>query len=217
MAEDPLRGAIQPFRQRHGRILTAALEVFSRSSFGGATTGEIASRAHVSKRDLYADFPDKHAILVAVVEMVLHTGEENIERVVADSSQTVRSLEKKLEIIGLALMSEILSPVTGFVSRLVTSEALEQPRIGALYFDNWYTRRNQLIAQVFSKHVARPNQRPRRPGDASQAAKHYVALVTQLPQLTVSVGMLEMWNQKSIEAHVRNAVERLLKAYPTFV
>jgi AcrR family transcriptional regulator len=139
--------------ERSARILTAALEVFSKSSFGDATTDEIARRAHVSKRDIYAEFPDKHAILAAVVKMVLRTGNENLQRVVADSCETVKSLEKRLDIVGLALMNEILSPVTGFVFRLVSSESLAKPSIGALHFDYWYTRRNQLVERVFSSQI----------------------------------------------------------------
>jgi len=202
-------------RERHARILTAALEVFSKCSFGDATTDEIARRARVSKRDIYAEFPDKHAVLAAVVSTVLQTGDENLQRVVADSCESIKSVQARLEIVGLALVSEILSPVTGFVSRLVSSESLEQPGIGALYFESSYSRRNRLIAHVFSKQEAGAKRSNRRNDDINQAVKHYVALVTQLPQLTASVGVREMWTPKAIEAHVRNAAKRLLMAYPT--
>jgi AcrR family transcriptional regulator len=204
-------------KERYARILTAALEVFSKSSFGDATTDEIARRAHVSKRDIYAEFPDKHAILAAVVTMVLRTGNENLQRVVSDSCETVKSLEKRLEIVGLALISEILSPVTGFVFRLVSSESLAKPSIGALHFDYWCTRRNQLVAQVFSCHGAEAKHGPRRRFDANQAATHYVALISQLPQFSASLGMREMWNPKTIENHVSSVVKCFLRAYPTLV
>jgi AcrR family transcriptional regulator len=42
--------------ERSVRIATAALEVFSEFSFQDATTDEIARRARVSKRDIYASF-----------------------------------------------------------------------------------------------------------------------------------------------------------------
>lgn len=199
---------------RQFRILTAALEVFSKSSFGDATTDEIARRAHVSKRDIYAQFPDKHAILAAVVQMVLQTGDENLQRVVADSRHDHGSIRERLEIIGLALINEILSPLTGFVSRLVSSECVEQPPIGSIYFDNWYSRRSQEVSQVLAAHLSSRIGKPRRARDFNQAAKHYLALITQLPQLTANVGRREMWTQRSVQAHVQSAVECFLKAYP---
>lgn len=201
--------------ERHNRILTAALEVFSKSSFGDATTEKIARRAHVSKRDIYAAFPHKHAILAAVINMVLQSDGENFTRVVTDSREST-DLQEQLEIIGLALISEILSPVTGFISRLISSEIVNQPPIGAIYFENWYNRRAHLISQVLFKHMAQRKGKPRRLHDADQAAKHYVALITHLPQLTVAVGMREIWNAKSVQAHVKSAVERFLTAYPSF-
>jgi AcrR family transcriptional regulator len=195
--------------------LTAALEVFSKSSFGDATTEKIARRARVSKRDIYAAFPHKHAILAAVINTVLETDGENFTRVVTDSREAA-NLQERLEIIGLALISEILSPVTGFISRLISSEIVNQPPIGAIYFENWYNRRSQLISQVLFKHLAARKGKSRRLHDADQASKHFVALITHLPQLTVGVGMREIWNAKSVQAHVKCAVERFLKAYPSF-
>ena len=208
---------------RYTRIVTAALEVFSKSSFGDATTDEIARRARVSKRDLYAEFPDKHALLAAVISTVLESGDQNLQQVISDSQKAPRSLRERLEIVGLALMTEILSPLSGFVSRLVSSESIEQPPIGAIYFENWYTRRSQLVAQVLAGSTQRAgrnghtngngNGRPRKV-DTRQAARHFVALITHLPQLTACVGKHEVWTPRSVQAHVRDAVDCLLKAYP---
>jgi AcrR family transcriptional regulator len=44
------------------RILDASLEIFTEFSFQDSTTGEIASRSRMSKRDLYALFPNKQAM-----------------------------------------------------------------------------------------------------------------------------------------------------------
>ena len=200
--------------ERHSRILIAALEVFSKASFGDASTDEIARRAHVSKRDIYAEFPNKHAILAAVINMVLQTGDEDFRRVISDSNHNRASQRERLEVIGMALMGEILSPLTGFVSRLVSSECIGQPPIGAIYFENWYARRSQLITQAFSERVARTKTRTRRSCDVNLASKHYIALIAHLPQLSASTGTNRIWNPRSIQAHVRSAVECFLKAYP---
>jgi TetR/AcrR family transcriptional regulator, mexJK operon transcriptional repressor len=200
--------------ERHARILAAALEVFSKSSYWDATTDEIARRAHVSKRDIYAEFPDKHAILAAVISRVLQTGDENLRRVISDSDHDRTPQRERLEVIGLALMSEILSPVTGFVSRLVASECINHPSIGTIYFENWHARRCQLMARVFSATVHLAKSGTRRSCDTNLASQHYLALISHLPQLTAGVGMRDTWNSKSIQAHVRGSVDCFLKAYP---
>ncbi len=200
--------------ERQSRILVAALAVFSKTSFGDATTEEIARRAHVSKRDIYAAFPDKHAILTAAMEMVLQAGDENLRRVISDTQRDLTSPQEALEIVGLTVVSEILSPSSGFVFRLVSSESVEQPAIGAAYFEKWYTRRTRTIAQFFSRDLAKANGKAGRSLDASLASKQFLSLITHLPQLTASIGMLDMWNPKSAQSHVRSSVECFLKAYP---
>jgi AcrR family transcriptional regulator len=199
---------------RHFRILTAALEVFSKRSFGEATTDEIAHRAHVSKRDIYAAFPDKHALLIAVIVMALQTEDETFSRVIADSRQNTMPLRDRLELIGLALINEILSPVTGFVSRLVSSESIQLPPIGVIYFEKWYARRSRQVALILSKHLTLTKGKAGRRNDAHEAAKHYLALITHLPQLTAAVGKREMWTPKSVQTHVGSAVDCFIKAYP---
>ena len=210
----PLSGSKDTKRdERHTRILSAALEVFSKSSFGGATTDEIARRARVSKRDLYAAFSDKHAILTKVIETVLENGEANLRRAIADSQKSSPSIEVTLEILGLALVSEILSPLEGFVCRLAFAESAGHPSIGEDYFKNWYSRRNQIVAQTLSRCFAEVRGLPRMRYDKKQASGHFLALITHLPQLTVSLGMTGMWNSKSVQAHVKNSVECFLSAY----
>ena len=49
------------------RALSAAFAVFRKRGFAGASTLEIASRAQMSKRDLYALFGSKHDMLTACI------------------------------------------------------------------------------------------------------------------------------------------------------
>src|SRR5438128_11356263 len=49
------------------RILGAAFKAFTQDGYAGTSTLEIARRAKVSKRDLYANFSSKYAVLVACI------------------------------------------------------------------------------------------------------------------------------------------------------
>jgi len=197
--------------ERRVRILTAALEVFSKSSFGAATTGDIARKARVSKRDLYASFPDKHAILTEVIEKVLENGEANLRRVILDSERANLSLEATLEVVGLALVSELLSPIEGFVCRLAFAESLAHPSIGRAYFDNWYARRSKILAGVLTQYLSKRKRAARR-SEVGEISKQFLALVIHFPQLTLALGMAGEWNPRSVQKHVKNSVRCFLDA-----
>jgi len=198
--------------ERLTRILTAALEVFSEFSLEEATTDKVAREARVSKRDLYAAFPTKQDLLLAVIRMVLQTEEEDFASVLKDS-EGIPSLQERLEVLGLALVRELLSPGAAFVARVVSSESLESPQVGVIYYENWYNRRCLEMAQVLRPMLGRKSRGRRQTDDAGLAAKQYMALVTHLPQVTVSAGMRQIWSAKSVQAHVQNAVECFLRSY----
>ena len=198
--------------ERVSRIIAASLEVFSEFSFQDATTGEIARRARVSKRDIYAHFPDKHALLIATLNKALQTEVSNIAGAIA-RTQNVRSLQKRLEIIGLTLIDEVLSAAMSVLTRLVASESINRPLIGTVYFENGPVQRTLLISEVLSSHCKNNKAKS---SDVSQAAEHYLALVTYQPTLTTSMGMREMWDLKAVQTHVVSSVECFLTAYPGF-
>jgi AcrR family transcriptional regulator len=52
----------------HDRILGASFEAFTGEGYAGTSTLDIARRAKVSKRNLYANFGSKHAVLVACIK-----------------------------------------------------------------------------------------------------------------------------------------------------
>jgi len=63
-----------PEPNRRQRIIDAAFQLFAERGFAGTSTLAIASRARVSKRELYTLFGDKAAILAAIV--LLHAVSE---------------------------------------------------------------------------------------------------------------------------------------------
>ncbi|MEQ8365691.1 MAG: TetR family transcriptional regulator C-terminal domain-containing protein [Roseicyclus sp.] len=60
-------------QKNHGAILDAALEVFSREGFRGATLDEIAREAGLSKPNLLYYFPSKEAIHVTLLNQLMQT------------------------------------------------------------------------------------------------------------------------------------------------
>src|SRR5215831_828833 len=57
-----------PRNQMQERILGAAFKAFTEDGYAETSTLDIARRAKISKRDLYAHFGSKHAVLVACIK-----------------------------------------------------------------------------------------------------------------------------------------------------
>jgi len=198
--------------ERVNRIITASLEVFSEYSFQDATTEEIAHRARVSKRDIYAHFPDKHALLIATLNEALQKEVSNIMKTIK-RTQRMPSLQKRLEIIGLTLVNQVISAEMSALTRLVAAESINRPLVGIVYFENGSVRRAILLSDFLSQYIAET----KKPAlDTFRAAEHYLALVTFQPRLTTSVGMHHGWDSASIKGHVVSAVECFIRAYPCF-
>jgi TetR/AcrR family transcriptional repressor of mexJK operon len=196
--------------ERMVRIVSASLEVFTEFSFQDATTEEIARRARVSKRDIYAHFPDKHALLMATLNEALQAEVSNIMKTIK-RTKGVSSLQKRLETIAMTLVKEVLSTTMSVLTRLVAAESINRPLLGIVYFENGSVRRTILIAEVLSQCIG---ERKMPALDTFQAAEHYLALITYRPRLTTSVGMDHIWDSASIRAHVISAVECFIRAYP---
>jgi AcrR family transcriptional regulator len=203
--------------ERIARILDSTLEVFSEFSFVDATTGEIAKRARVSKRDIYAYFPNKQALLMGIIVREMQRQDESFRQLVVRLGK-LRSLRSKLEGIGLAVVDEILSPKMGVVRRLVVSESISQPFLGDLYFEGGIAQRCKLIAEILAAHHpetssandAAPNPAP------DLAAQRYFATIAYFPSTMTQVGLRDEWTEPACRAHVAAETEVFLKAHPIF-
>jgi AcrR family transcriptional regulator len=195
------------------RVLDSSLEVFAEFSFEDATTGEIASRSRMSKRDLYALFPTKQALLMGVVMREMQTQERNFRETIANAAK-MRSLRSKLEMIGIALVDDMLSPSMGVVRRLVILESLKQPFLGNLFFEGGVAQGCKHLSDVLASH--QKNNTTTKPAELKSAAEHYFSMVAFFPSVMAEIGMRGKWTEAGIKKHVSLASENFLKAYPQF-
>jgi AcrR family transcriptional regulator len=109
------------------RILAAAFAAFTEHGFAAARTLDIATRARVSKRELYALFASKQQILVTCI-----SERARRMRLPADSvaPRNRLELEARLAEFGKVLLSELTEPVVIALFRLAISEADRSPEVG---------------------------------------------------------------------------------------
>ena len=108
------------------RILSAAFAIFVEEGYSGASTLRIATRAKVSKRELYTLFGNKLGILRACIATRARRMQPP-EPPPTPGDQA--ALEKTLTGFGVRLMEEITHPTVVEVHRLSVAEADRAPEI----------------------------------------------------------------------------------------
>jgi AcrR family transcriptional regulator len=108
------------------RIRGAAMSAFMEGGYAHTSTLEIATRARVSKREIYALFGNKEAILVACIT-------ERAERLKAPADvpelRDREALADVLTAFGTRLLTETTDPVVIAVFRLAISETVHAPKV----------------------------------------------------------------------------------------
>jgi len=199
--------------ERIGRILDATLEVFSEFSFEDATTSEIANRARISKRDLYALFPNKQALLMGTIVREMQKQDWSFRNTIA-RSENLRGLREKLDAIGTAVVEDVLSPTMGVVRRLVASESIKQPFLGDLFFEGGVAQRCKLIGEVLATHLS--HRRTTERNELERAAERYFSIIAYFPSMMTQIGMRDQWTSEAIGRHVSGETELFLKTHPQF-
>ena len=108
------------------RILGAAFKAFTQDGYAGTSTLEIARRAKVSKRDLYANFSSKHAVLVACI-----MNRADRMRLLPDlpTPRSRQMLASMLTSFATKLVREVSHPSVIATFRLAIAEATRSPEI----------------------------------------------------------------------------------------
>lgn len=108
------------------RILEAAFNSFMQFGYGGTSTAKIARAARVSKRDLYANFGSKQAMLASCVS----ERAERMRRPLELPTPTDRdSLRRTLVGFGIAVVNEVSQPEVLAAYRLAILEAENAPDV----------------------------------------------------------------------------------------
>jgi len=108
------------------RILDAAFAAFMKSGYAAASTLEIATRARVSKRELYALVGNKHEMLIACISERAKRFDVPADLPVPRDRET---LAQVLASFGTKLVREVSDPTVIAVFRLAISEVTHAPEV----------------------------------------------------------------------------------------
>ena len=144
------------------QILDGARKVFMDLGFDGASMGEIARAAAVSKGTLYVYFADKSALFEAIVE------EESLQHgQVVFNFDPARDVETTLKEFGRAYINLICRPGGGSAIRTVMAIAERMPDVGRRYYARVLDKSINRLAEYLNAHIA--------PGDLAIEDCHLAA------------------------------------------
>jgi AcrR family transcriptional regulator len=146
---DPRQGA--EIENARRRIMRAAFKLFAENGYAGTSTLAIATKARVSKRDLYALFPTKQDALIACM-----SSRSAKMRLPSDwpAPNNRKALVSALTSLSTRLLTETCDPDVVAMFRLAISEAERSPEI-AMALEDCRATNARTVAELFAGAQAR--------------------------------------------------------------
>jgi AcrR family transcriptional regulator len=187
------------------RILKAAFGLFSESGFSDTSMLDIVTRARVSKRDLYALFRNKHALLAACI----HERAEGMRRpldTATSEPQTRDIMAKSLVEFGVSILKTVCQAEALTVFRLAIAESDRAPEI-ARTLDKRSRANRKALAELLAKAQER---RLVATGDPAVLAARYFTVLWGDLLLELLMRVREAPTEREIATRARAAAEILM-------
>jgi AcrR family transcriptional regulator len=190
------------------RILSAAFAAFSEVGYAEASTLDIATRAHVSKRDLYARYASKEAMLIACIKNRAQRMGLAPELPVPTSREM---LARTLTTFATGIVREVSDPAVIATFRLAIAEARHAPEIAqALDVAGRAATRGTLTALFASaQSVGLIGS-----GDAADIATQYLGLLWEGLMVGMLLGVEATPGPAEAEQRAARATAAFLQLHP---
>jgi AcrR family transcriptional regulator len=189
------------------RILSAAFAAFMESGYAATSTLEIASRARVSKRELYALVGNKQAMLIACITERARRLEVPADLPVARDRE---NLAHVLSSFGTQLIHETTDPTVIGVFRLAIAEAIHAPEVArALDSIGRETTRGAL-----QKVMAGATEAGLLNGRPADLAEQFRGLLWGDLMVSLLLGVAERPSRREITSRARDATGAFLRLHP---
>lgn len=189
------------------RILDAAFAAFGADGYAQTSMLEIATRAKVSKRELYALVGNKHEMLVACISERTDRMRPTAE--VPEPSNRV-SLADVLSAFGERLLCEVSDPVVLGVFRLAIAEAERAPEIARALDSIGRAAARKELATI----LERARSRGLLDGDTAEMTERFLALLWGDLMMKLLLGLAEPPTREEARHRANAAVSGFLQLQP---
>ncbi len=188
------------------RILEAAFAAFMKNGYAMTSTLEIATRARVSKRELYALVGNKQEMLIACIS-------ERAKRLDVPADLPLphdrKTLEQILISFGTKLVHEISDPAVIAVFRLAIAEAVQAPEV-ARALDSIGREASRAALRKIMAQAAEHKLISGRP---AELAEQFAGLLWRDLLLSLLLGVAVRPKPREIAERVRNAAAAFMQLH----
>jgi AcrR family transcriptional regulator len=190
------------------RILDAAFEAFMERGYAATSTLEIATRARVSKRELYGLVGNKQQMLIAAIA-------ERATRLQAPADmprlRDRATLAQVLTAFGAQLVREVSDPAVVAVFRLAIAEAVQAPEV-ARTLDSLGRETSRAAVRHIMTQARAAGLIDGQPADL---AEQFAGLLWRDLMISLLLGVAERPSPRAIEARARDAAAAFLRLHPS--
>ena len=137
-------------------ILQAAMSVFLKSGFLGASMDEIAALAQVSKQTVYKQFSNKESLFVEIVTSMTDTASNTVHNNVPELTES-GGIAEYLQLYALRQLTVVLTPPLMQLRRLVIGEVSRFPELAQILYERGPQRAIASFAKVL-EHLEDPRK-----------------------------------------------------------
>jgi AcrR family transcriptional regulator len=205
-AAHPLPIDALPPRRR--AILIAAVGVLMEKGYARASTLEIATRARVSKRELYAEFGSKRGILEALIT----ASAAQIQAPLAPAEIGDRhALAAALTIYGVAVLTTLTNPYVLAMYRLATSEAPANTELGEILNASGREPNRRALIAIMRRGQAAGFLGP---GEPEDIAREFFSLLFGDLMLLLLLAVAEPPGAEEVRVRAERATAAVLALHP---
>jgi AcrR family transcriptional regulator len=190
------------------RLLKAAFTLFREQGFASTSMLDIVTQARVSKRDLYALFDNKHAILAAGIS----ERAQQMRRPLGPSTsvpQTREAMAALLVEFGLSILKTVCHPEVLTVFRLAIAESDRAPEIARALDSSGHGTNQKALTELIRKAQAGGLIQA---GDPAVLAARYIDLLWGDLMVRLLMRVRQAPTEREIEARARAATMALMSS-----
>jgi AcrR family transcriptional regulator len=188
------------------RVLKAAFTLFREHGFSSTSMLDIVTRARVSKRDLYALFNNKHAVLAACITERAQRMRRPLDPA-TPMPQTREALATLLVELGISILKTVCHPEVLTVFRLAIAESDRAPEIARTLDSSGREANQKALTELVRKAQARgliPTGAP------AVLAARYLAVLWGDLMIRLLMRVREAPDEREIKVRARAATETLM-------
>jgi len=189
------------------RILDAAFAAFVKHGYATTSTLEIATRACVSKRELYALVGNKQEMLIACISARAKRFDLPADLPVLRNRET---LERVLASFGAKLVREVSDPTVIAVFRLAIGEAVQAPGVARVLDSIGREASRAALRNI----IAQAQASGLLTGRPAELAAQFAGLLWRDLMVSLLLGVAERPNPREIARRARNAAADFLQLHP---